>query len=107
MLEMEALLLDLLNHRAVLPDFARDPSHVERDTLLLQKPLEVLDHGLAGRTHLAGSGFTVADLNVASILSWGKMARLDLSAHPNVARWLDACLARPAYARVRALSRRT
>src|SRR2546421_11520662 len=27
MLEMEALLLDLLNHRAVLPDFARDVSH--------------------------------------------------------------------------------
>src|SRR5437899_6668295 len=27
MLEMEAQLLDLLNHRAVLPDFARDISH--------------------------------------------------------------------------------
>src|SRR6478752_9539142 len=33
MLETEALLLDLLTHRAVLPDFARDASHAERDEL--------------------------------------------------------------------------
>jgi glutathione S-transferase len=32
--------------------------------------------------HLVGKSFTVADLNVASILTWGKMARLDMSAHP-------------------------
>src|SRR6516164_1505330 len=30
MLEMEALLLDLLQHRAVLPEFARDASYAER-----------------------------------------------------------------------------
>jgi glutathione S-transferase len=42
-----------------------------------------------------------ADLNLASILVWGKMGRLDLSAHLDVARWLDSCLARPAYRRVR------
>jgi glutathione S-transferase len=58
---------------------------------------------LAGRSHLAGDGFTVADLNVASILAWGKMARLDLSAWPDLKRWLDVCLARPANARARAL----
>ena len=101
MLEMEALLLDLLQHRAVLPEFARDTSYAERDELLLQKPLGVLNNSLTERDHLAGGQFSVADLNVASILVWGKMGRLDLSPHPNVARWLDSCLARPAYSRVR------
>jgi glutathione S-transferase len=101
MLELEALLLELMNHRAVLPEFARDPSHAERSELLLQKPLRVLDASLAERPFLAGAGFSLADLNVASILVWGKMARLDLSAHPNVTRWLNACLTRPAYRRVR------
>ena len=38
MLEMEALLLDLLQHRAVLPEFARDASYAERDELLLRRP---------------------------------------------------------------------
>jgi glutathione S-transferase len=101
MLEMEELLLDLLIHRALLPEFTRDPSHAERAELLLQKPLGVLNAALAGRDFLSGGSFTVADLNVASILVWGKMARLGLSAHSEVKRWLDGCLARPAYSRVR------
>jgi glutathione S-transferase len=95
LLEMEALLLDLLTHRAVLPEFVRDVSYAERDELLLRKPLGVLNKTLSERDHLADRQFCVADLNVPSILVWGKMGRLDLSPHPNVARWLDSCLARP------------
>src|SRR5262249_16796103 len=94
MLEMEALLLDLLQHRAVLPEFARDASYAERDQLLLRRPLGVLNSALNGRDYLTDSNFTVADLNVASILAWGKMGRLVLSSHSNLARWLDSCLAR-------------
>jgi glutathione S-transferase len=100
-LEIEALLLDLLQHRAVLPDFARDASYAERDELLLRKPLGILNDALAGREYLIGNSFTVADLNVASILVWGKIARLDMSIHPAATRWLDGCLARAAYGRVR------
>lgn len=106
MLETEALLLDLLMHRAVLPEHGRDPSFAERDELLLQKPLGILDAALRGKEHLAGTVFSVADLNVASILAWGRMARLDLKAHPDVARWLDACLKRPAQLRVRQMTRK-
>ena len=101
MLETEALLLDLLQHRAVLPEFARDASYAERDELLLKKPLDVLNGALVEHNYLVGNSFTVADLNVASILVWGKMARLNLSNHPEVGRWFDACLAQPAYGRVR------
>ena len=106
MLEMEGLLLDLMQHRAVLPEFARDASYAERDELLLQRPLGVLNNTLTAHGHLAGSSFTVADLHVASILVWGKMGRLDLSAHSDVKRWLESCLGRPAYSRVRELATR-
>jgi glutathione S-transferase len=103
-LEMEALLLELLQHRVLLPEFVRDPSNAERDELLLKRPLRVLNGSLAGHEFLVGESFTVADLNVASILAWGKMSRLDLSTHPEVTRWLDRCLSRPAYERVRDLT---
>ena len=106
MLEIEHLLLNLLEHRALLAEFSRDPSAVERNELLLKKPLGVLNDALAGRDHLAGNSFSVADLNVAGILVWGKMARLDLSAYPHLTRWLNACLARPAYVGLRDLARR-
>jgi glutathione S-transferase len=106
MLEIEHLLLDLLQHRVLLPEFSRDVSAIERNELLLQTPLGVLNGSLARRGYLAGDSFTVADLNVAGILAWGKMSRLDLSTYPNLARWLDVCLARPAYARLRDQSKR-
>src|SRR5437867_8279245 len=64
-LEMEALLLELLQHRALPPEFARDASYAERDELLLKKPLGVLNNVLVGRDYLVGNSFTVADLNVA------------------------------------------
>ncbi|MBR0825858.1 glutathione S-transferase family protein [Bradyrhizobium manausense] len=105
MLETEALLFDLLLHRALLPEFTRDASHAERAELLLGKPLHILDDALARQGYLAGPDFTVADLNVAGILAWGKMAKLDLSVYPRVREWLDRCMARPAYKRVRELAR--
>lgn len=101
MLETESLLFDMLLHRALLPEFTRDASHAERAELLLQKPLGIHNDTLARHGHLAGTEFTVADLNVASILAWGKMARLDLAVHPHVKQWLDRCMARPAYRRAR------
>jgi glutathione S-transferase len=105
-LEMEELLLDLLEHRAMLPEFARDPSQAERNELLLRKPLGVLNDTLTSQQYLTGDSFTVADLNVAGILAWGRIARLNLSACSEVARWLDACMGRPAYRRVRDLAKR-
>src|SRR5262249_5805309 len=103
-LEMEELLLNLLMHRALLAEVARDASHAERDELLLQKPFGVLNDALAERKVLAGDGFSGADLNVASILVGGKMGRLVFPAHSLLGRWLDDFLARPAYGRVRAMA---
>ncbi len=54
-----------------------------------------------GREFLLGNDFTVADLNVAAILRWAKIAGLDFSSVPEVERWLDVCLARPACGRMR------
>ncbi len=100
-LELETLAMDLLHHRVLLAELAREASHAERDELLLQKPLGVLNGALVGREYLLGNDFTVADLNVAAILRWARMAGLDFSSVPEVERWLDVCFARPAYGRMR------
>jgi glutathione S-transferase len=105
-LEMEALLLELLQHRALLVEFARDPSYAERNELLLKKPLQILDEALGRRKYLISDDFTVADINVASVVTWGKAARLDLSPYPEISRWVEDCLSRPAYKRLREAMRR-
>jgi glutathione S-transferase len=70
---------------------------VERAALeALEKPLTYMNEQLAGRDYLLGKEFTLADLNVASVLAWLFPARIDLSSKPNVQAWLSRCLARPA-----------
>ena len=65
----------------------------------------MLNGTLVGREHLLGNDFTVADLNLAAILRWAKVAELDFSTVPEVDCWLDACLARPANGRVRDMAK--
>ncbi len=101
MTEVEKPLLRALFHSLGIMGHPKDPAVVAECMAELERPLKVLDAELAGKDWLMGGRFTVADLNAAAVLAWAKTGRLDLSAYPNVARWLDACLARPAYGRVK------
>jgi glutathione S-transferase len=62
----------------------------------MQAPLKVLDAQLAGRPYLLGERFTIADLNVATVLSWAPLMGRDFDAHRHVADWFARCMARPA-----------
>lgn len=63
----------------------------------LDRPLAVLEAELAGKDYILGGTFTVADLNVASVMVWAKTAKLDMTAYPRVASWLATCMSRPAF----------
>ena len=102
MTEVEQALLTLLMHKRVLPEDKRDPQKVSRNQGILRAPLEVLDRALADRDYLVDGRFTVADLNVAAVLSWAKPARLSLAQLPNLDGWLRRCLERPARRRAQA-----
>jgi glutathione S-transferase len=93
---IEAPLLTVLLQDFVLPPGARDATARDAAEQELQAPLQVLDDALAPTGYLIGRSFSLADLNVASVLSWSRVTRLDLSAFPNVARWFQAAMARPA-----------
>ncbi|WP_374571853.1 glutathione S-transferase family protein [Phenylobacterium sp.] len=69
---------------------------------LAAQGLNALDRTLGGRAWLVGERFTIADLNVAGVLSPSRAARLDLTPYAHVRGWLDACYSRPAALAVRA-----
>ena len=105
MTEVERPLLTALLNRAVYPESERDTGAAEEAEKTLAEPLGVLD-GVLGRTaYLLGEQFTVADLNVASILAWARPAQIDLSPLPRVAGWLKNCAERPAARAVRQMQR--
>ena len=64
--------------------------------------LATLERAPADRAWLLGGAFTVADLNVAAVLSPSRSSRLDLAPYPRVAGWLARCYGRPAAVAARA-----
>ncbi len=60
---------------------------------VIASPFKVLDTAVAQQPYLLGDDFTIADLNVAAVIS--RAVDMDLSAWPSLKAWLDA-LSRPA-----------
>jgi glutathione S-transferase len=96
MTEVEQSLLIVLMHSRVLDEAQRDPDRVKRGLGILKTPFGVLDQALRGRDFLVDARFTVADLNLAAVLSWCKPARISLRDYPDLDGWLKRCLDRPA-----------
>src|SRR5712672_269950 len=105
MTEIERPVLTALFNRAILPEDKRDAAAADAAEKELAQPLGVLDGALGRGTNLLGDNFTVADLNVASILSWARPAQIDMAPFPKVAEWLKSCAERPAARAARQLQR--
>ncbi len=88
-------------HAVRLPPQERDPQRLAEALAVLSAPFKVLDGALADRSYLLGEDFTVADLNVAAVIS--RAIDMDLSGTPRLADWLARCLERPAARAARAL----
>lgn len=103
MTEVEPRLMTVLTHRIFLPADQRDEKAVAQALEALKNPLKVLDDAVKGREYLLGNDFTIADLNVAAVLSFAMLAKVDFGPTPAASAWLNKCLGREANQRVRAL----
>jgi|SRR5271166_3580922 len=103
MTEVETPLIDIIQHRMILPADKRDEKIALKGIETLKAPLKVLDEHLHKSEYLLGHEFTIADLNVASVLSVTRFIQLDLSSIPTAEKWLQKCLERPANQRVSAM----
>jgi len=103
--EVERPVLTAMMNRAIYPESQRDLAAADAAEKTLAQPLGVLDSVLARTRYLLSTNFTVADLNVASILAWARPGRIDMSAFPKVGEWLKNCAERPAASATRQLQR--
>ncbi|WP_374448128.1 glutathione S-transferase family protein [Stella sp.] len=99
--ELDFPILDWARHTMVLPPEKRDPAVAAKALSTLAPKLALIDGAVRERPYLLGDRFTIADLNVASVmyrLLWG-----DLTRTPAAKAWLDRCYDRPAAREARAL----
>ncbi len=95
MTEAEPHLIALLI-QMFTPADQRDEKVAASAQAALKAPFKVLDDFINGREYIVGNQFTIADLNVASVLSLAHLVKLDLSATRAAAAYLEKCVARPA-----------
>lgn len=62
----------------------------------LARAWNVLNAHLENRPYVLGERLTAADINVAAVMHFILVADIDISAWPNMKRWLEMCLSRPA-----------
>jgi len=103
MTEVEPHLITILRNRVMNAPENRDEKAASAAVEALKLPMNALEESLKGKEYLLGKNFTIADLNVAAVMSWIPMMKLDLSSWPNVAAWLQKCLGRDANKKVRGL----
>jgi glutathione S-transferase len=73
----------------------RDPKAIAAAAANMHGPLSVLDGVLTAKHFLAAERFTVADLNVASVI-YRLLSFEDLHKYSQVKAWMDRCWSRPA-----------
>jgi glutathione S-transferase len=81
-------------HAVRLPPAERDAEKRAEALQVLAAPFQVLDGAVTRHAYLLGNDFTVADLNVAAVIS--RAIEMDLGGVPHLKAWLSRCLNRPA-----------
>jgi len=92
-------------HAVRLPPDERNAALRNEALKVLAAPFAVLDAALANNPYLLGPDFTVADLNVAAVIS--RAVDMDLTAWQLLRDWLMRCLDRPAARKALALKTRS
>jgi glutathione S-transferase len=104
MTDLEGPMGTVYLHRGFFPEDKRDPKVAEAAEAQAQKPLAMLDGVLAKTAYVLGDRFTVADLNLAGVLSLTRIGAIDMSKFPHVANWAKKCHDRPAAQEIRAMA---
>lgn len=96
--ECEPDTLSILTKGAGRADRPADPARAEAARASLMTRLPALEAALRdGGGHPVGQRFTAADINLAEVLRYAQGAPELFRAHPEIARWIGACQARPAF----------
>jgi len=101
--ELQPPMVRMLIQVFFVPADKRDASVMEKGKEEAVPLFKILDQHLANHKYMVGDEFTLADINVASVVHIYAMIQLDISECKNILRWLDLLKERPAFKRVAAL----
>ncbi len=95
--DLQPPIINIFIQKNFVPDEHRDQSSIEKSEKKLPPMLESLNQQLKGNNFLVGNKFSLADLNVNSVVSICIPINYDLSEYKNVVKWLETISQRPAF----------
>ena len=101
--DLQAPLIAIFIQLVFVPEDKRDHKVIEQAQKKLPAMFETLDRALGDSQYLAGDLFTLADLNVASVVAVCQEIKYDMSAYKNINNWLGQLSERPAYQKYESL----
>ena len=93
--EVEAHSVQVLYHRMLWPQEQRDEQKALAAIETLRAPFAVLEAHLSNHDYMVGDRFTVADINVAAVCAYARLAPELLKSHPHIEAYLNRILERP------------
>jgi glutathione S-transferase len=100
MLELQAPMIDLFIQMVFVPEAKRDSNIIAKSKEKIPPLLKILDNALMGKDYLAGPSFTLADLNVASVVGIAPALQFPLAAYSGISAWMQKIMARPAFQKI-------
>ena len=101
--DLQPPLIDIFIQLVFVPEDRRDANAIEKAQKKLPTLLETLDNELSNKTYLVGDNFTLADLNVHSVVSITNHVKYDLSKYTHINKWINTISERPAFKKYMAL----
>ncbi len=96
-LELQPLIFTILRQMSMLSDEERDVGIIEEAKKELPAIHKVLDDHLADQAYILGAEFTLADINVGSVVIVNFMIKNDISEFANMGKWLQSLMQRPSF----------
>ncbi len=96
-LEMQTFLFTLFFQKLVVPEDQRDEKVLKEAMDALPRVFKILDEHLSDREYMLGDVFTLADINMGTIVFVTQLIQYDLSEYPNITRWVQLLIKRPSF----------
>lgn len=103
--DLQPPLIEIFIQLVFVPEQRRSQQVIDKAQSKLPELLETLNMGLKDKTYLVGEEFTLADLNVHSVVTICDSIKFDLGSYENILHWKDQIEDRPAYQKYQELCR--
>jgi glutathione S-transferase len=95
--DLQGPLIDIFIQLIFVPEEKRSEAVIAKASKKLPALLETLDQNLKKNQFLLGNNFSLADLNVSSVVTITEAIKYSLDGYPNIISWLGRLSERSAY----------